>query len=196
MRPGDSIEVFGPLGNGFELTQSIEYTLFIAGGIGVAPLPYLAEYLAKNQGLPAARILIGAKVAEHILALERFERLGIEIAVYTEDGSMGKMGCVTDHLDKALEHCLNKKSMVFACGPTGMLAKVAQQCMSQGIPCQVSLDRRMACGVGACQGCVVRAADKSSSLDRIYRRVCIDGPVFQAHEIAWPWVEEVELCPL
>lgn len=192
MRPGDTIEVFGPLGNGFELTQSIEYALFIAGGIGIAPMPYLAECFAKNQIPLAARILIGAKVAEHILALERFEKLGIEISVYTEDGNMGTMGCVTDHLDQALEHCLNKKSMVFACGPAGMLAKVAQQCMSQGIPCQVSLDRRMACGVGACQGCVVRAAETSSSPDSIYKRVCLDGPVFQAHEIAWPGIEEDE----
>ena len=196
MREGDSIEVFGPLGNGFELTQSIEYALFIAGGIGVAPLPYLAECLAKTQNLFDARILIGAKGAKHILALERFERLDIEISVYTEDGSMGKMGCVTDHLDQSLEHCMNKKSMVFACGPTGMLAKIAQECMSQGIPCQVSLDRRMACGVGACQGCVVRAADTTSSIDRIYRRVCIDGPVFQAHEIAWSMLEEEVRCPL
>ena len=109
---------------------------------------------------------------------------------------MGQMGCVTDHLDQTLERCLNKKSMVFACGPAGMLAKVALQCMSKGIPCQVSLDRRMACGVGACQGCVVRAKGSSSRPDRIYKRVCIDGPVFHAHEVAWSEVEEEERCPL
>jgi dihydroorotate dehydrogenase electron transfer subunit len=196
MRPGNPIELFGPLGNGFKLTKSIEYALFIAGGIGIAPLPYLAECLAKKQSSITSRILIGAKVAEHILALERFERLGIEITIYTEDGNMGKRGCVTDHLDQALGQCLNKKSMVFACGPTGMLAKVAQLCISMEIPCQVSLDRRMACGVGACQGCVVRAADTSSSSDKIYKRVCIDGPVFQANEIVWSGTEGEERCLL
>jgi dihydroorotate dehydrogenase electron transfer subunit len=196
MRQGGSIEILGPLGNGFELTQSIEYALFIAGGIGVAPLPYLAEYLMKNQGHLAARILIGAKVSEHLLALERFETLGMETSIYTEDGKMGKRGCVTDHLNQILEHCLNKKSMVFACGPTGMLAKVARQCTSKGIPCQVSLDRKMACGVGACQGCVVRAADTSSSINKIYKRVCFDGPVFQANELDWSNIEREELCLL
>ncbi|MGA1863540.1 MAG: dihydroorotate dehydrogenase electron transfer subunit [bacterium] len=196
MRPGDSLEVFGPLGNGFEITQSIEYALIVAGGIGVAPLPYLAECLMKKQGHPAARILIGAKLSEHILALERFEGLGMETSIYTEDGKMGIKGFVTDNLDQALEHCLKKKSMVFACGPTGMLAKVARQCISRGIPCQVSLDRRMACGVGACQGCVVRAADTSSSINKIYKRVCIDGPVFQANDLDWPNIEREERCLL
>lgn len=197
MKPGDPIDLFGPLGKGFHLPKSLEYALFIAGGIGIAPLPYLAKCLVEKQKAISGRLLIGAKTAEQILGMEAFKKSSFEIFIYTEDWSMGEMGCVTDDLNHTLESCLHKKSMVFACGPAGMLGKVAEKCLSLKIPCQVSLDRRMACGVGACQGCVVRASGNSSPApDMIYKRVCVDGPVFQAHEIFWPAEKGEEQCPL
>ena len=197
MKPGDPIDLFGPLGKGFQLPKSLEYALFIAGGIGIAPLPFLARCLFEKRKAISGRLLMGAKTAQQILGMEAFKTLGIEIFVYTEDWSMGEMGCVTDDLDHTLESCVRKKSMVFACGPAGMLAKVAGKCLDLKIPCQVSLDRRMACGVGACQGCVVRASGNSSrAADVIYKRVCVDGPVFQAHEIFWPAEKGEEKCPL
>ena len=196
MKPGDSVDILGPLGNGFDIDHSLEYILFIAGGIGIAPLPYLAERLIEKPGSIPGRLLVGAKRAEQILTIERFKEVGLEVTIYTEDRSLGKKGCVTDDLERELKPCLKKRSMVFACGPTGMLAIVAEKCSARKIPCQVSLDRRMACGVGACQGCAVRAAEGSSaSADRMYKRVCLDGPVFDAKEIMWTWMEEADRCP-
>lgn len=184
LRRGDKIQLLGPLGNGFELPEPMEYALFIAGGMGIAPLPFLAEALAEKGGFKSAGLFFGATTAKQIIALERFEKLNFNITLYTEDGSLGKKGYVTDNLDDELEYFKNHRTMVFACGPSEMLAIVAQKCINRKIPCQVSLDKVMACGVGACMGCVVRAANVSSSApDKIYKRVCKDGPVFQAHEI-------------
>jgi dihydroorotate dehydrogenase electron transfer subunit len=196
MKPGDPIDILGPLGKGFDIAHSLGYALFIAGGIGIAPLPYLAERLIEKLGSIPGRLLVGAKRAEQIVAIERFKEVGLEVTIYTEDRSLGKRGCVTDNLEQGLKPCLEKRSMVFACGPTGMLATVAERCSALKIPCQVSLDRRMACGVGACQGCAVRASGVSStSPDRMYKRVCLDGPVFDAEEIMWTWMEEADRCP-
>ncbi|MBN2372180.1 dihydroorotate dehydrogenase electron transfer subunit [bacterium] len=197
MKEGDHIDLLGPLGNGFELTEPIEHALFIAGGIGIAPLPYLAECLKGKMTLQSANLIAGGKTAEDIVAIEKFKKLGFDISIYTEDGSLGKKGCVTDNLSKALKNFQKPKSQVFVCGPEGMLAKVAQACIAMGIPCKVSLDRRMACGVGACLGCVIKAAkcDRSAP-DKIYKRVCIDGPVFNAQEILWPWSAGDNKCGL
>lgn len=196
MKPGDPIDIFGPLGHGFDINNSLEYALFIAGGIGIAPLPYLAESLLEKHGSIPGLVLVGAKRAEQIVAVERFKKLGLEVTIYTEDRSLGERGCVTDDLEQGLKPCLEKGSMVFACGPTGMLAKVAERCSVLKIPCQVSLDRRMACGVGACQGCAVRVSQgSSSSPDSMYKRVCLDGPVFHSGEIMWTWMEEADRCP-
>jgi len=192
MRPGDHIEVMGSLGKGFDLPLSLEYALFIAGGIGIAPLPYLAERLADKNKSTRIRLLFGARTAEQIIAIERFNRPGIEISLYTEDGSMGRKGCVTDDLGKELEACSPGRSMVYACGPDGMLQAVVRKCIGSGIPCQVSLDRHMACGVGACQGCVVKGAHQGHSEGGDYVRVCSDGPVFEAREILWSGGEP---CP-
>ncbi len=188
MREGDHIELLGPLGNGFEVPDSIEYALLIAGGIGIAPLSYLAQYIAKKGHIKYANLIFGANKASHIVALDIFKKLNFHIVVYTEDGSMGEKGYATDSLNMALTKCKKDNSMVFACGPHKMLARIAQGCISMKIPCQVSIDRRMACGIGACLGCVIRAANVSPtvSIDKIYKRVCKDGPVFYADEILWP----------
>ena len=196
MKPGNPIDIFGPLGNGFDIDHSLEYMLFIAGGIGIAPLPFLAERLMEKKGSISGRLLVGAKRSDQIVAIERFKELGLEITIYTEDRSLGIRGCVTDDLELELKPCLKKRSMIFACGPTGMLATVAAKCSALKIPCQVSLDRRMACGVGACQGCVIRASEGSAdSPGSMYKRVCLDGPVFYAKEIMWAWTEEADRCP-
>ncbi|MGA1795199.1 MAG: dihydroorotate dehydrogenase electron transfer subunit [bacterium] len=192
MGPADPLDVMGPLGTGFGLPPSLEYALLIAGGIGIAPLPYLAEILAEKNTSAHIRLLFGARTAEHIIAMERFKRPGIEISLYTEDGTMGRKGCVTDDLGTELNACDQERSKVFACGPDGMLAAVARQCISAGIPCQVSLDRHMACGVGACQGCVVKGTHQGHPEGGDYVRVCSDGPVFEAREILWSGGEQ---CP-
>lgn len=184
-REGESIDILGPLGNGFYLPDGLDFALFVAGGIGIAPLPYLAERLFSVGSLKGGRLLLGAASACHVFALERFNGFGCDQIIYTEDGSMGKRGCTTDGLTESLAECQSKRAMVFACGPSGMLLRVASECNARDIPCQLLIDRRMACGVGACMGCIVRAAGVTSAdPEKIYKRVCKDGPVFYANEIS------------
>ena len=137
MREGDHIEILGPLGKAFDLPKIIDYALFIAGGIGIAPLNYLAEHLMQHQSSISAQLLLGARQSDQILALEKFRKLGFDTSIYTEDGSLGERGCITDDLDQVIKPYLDRKSIVFACGPIEMLAKVAKICLSNQIPCQV-----------------------------------------------------------
>ena len=178
---GESLDIIGPLGNGFTLYAK-RYALnaiLIAGGIGVAPLVALAQKIAYRKKAKTY-VLIGAKTKSHILCEDEFKKLGCEVVICTEYGLKGKNGLATD----LLKDLLNAKryplnAIIYACGPAPMLKAVAEIAERKHIPCQVSLEERMACGVGACLGCPVKIRTGG------YKMVCSDGPVFDAKEIAW-----------
>ncbi|NLP36043.1 MAG: dihydroorotate dehydrogenase electron transfer subunit [Firmicutes bacterium] len=168
---GAILSVVGPLGNGFPRTKKRQAVL-VAGGIGVAPLYYLLHTL-RAEGKDVS-FLYGTKTAAEIVLENEFRSLVQEFHLTTEDGSAGKQGFVTELLPQVLAE---KQADIFACGPSAMLRAVAKIATQMDLTCFVSLEAEMACGVGACLGCVVTGADGN------YRRVCTDGPVFAAGEV-------------
>ena len=177
---GDSLSVLGPLGKGFALPDPHEQSILVAGGIGVAPLLFLAQH----TGTAPIQLLMGFGSAVEIISLEQILDRPIDFIIATDDGSAGHAGPVKDLLEARLNHGEFEKdaASIFTCGPEPMMKKVAAMALERGIPCQVSLEAAMACGVGACQGCSVKAASKE---DRTYCHVCSDGPVFPVKAIDW-----------
>lgn len=178
LKAGGELSVYGPLGNGFTLESGGSF-LLVGGGIGVAPLLFLAERL-KAAGPPVdLRIVIGAGSAGEIVEEDRFGKLGTNgIEVATEDGSRGLKGLVTDLLFETGN--LNAARMVYTCGPLAMLEAVNRWCLENSLSCQVSTETVMACGIGACLGCAVEGAGRPH--DR-YLHVCMDGPVFDSRQL-------------
>ncbi|MFA5118723.1 MAG: dihydroorotate dehydrogenase electron transfer subunit [Candidatus Omnitrophota bacterium] len=181
-KPGDSCDILGPLGNGFTIDNA-RYPILVAGGMGVAPLVFLAEQLsAAGRRLQAERfkgiVLIGGKTRKQILCKNEFEKSGHEVKISTDDGSLGHKGYVTDLLDTVLSTIDHRPSTLYACGPQPMLKEVSRIAGEKNIPAQLSLEEHMACGIGACLGCVVKTTDG-------YKRVCKDGPVFDSGAVKW-----------
>ena len=181
LKKGDSISAIGPLGNSFPLPLTGEEAVLVAGGMGIAPLYFLAQVLQKNQG-PTTSVLLGFSTSEEVVCLDELEALGVHLSLATEDGSRGGKGLVTDLLDRHLSQGLTAKPIIYTCGPPPMLKKVAQQAAASHLRCSVSLEGYMACGLGICLGCAVRA---SHNLAKVYHYVCQDGPVFPADTIDW-----------
>ncbi|MDD2851392.1 MAG: dihydroorotate dehydrogenase electron transfer subunit [Desulfuromonadaceae bacterium] len=176
----DLLDLLGPLGKGFDLGTPGEEKLIVGGGVGLAPLYLLAKELVKNSKV---RLFAGGRTRDDILCITEFERLGVECYTATEDGSLGECGLVTEALWRRLDQ-LQGGASVYACGPHGMLNAVAGIAAARGIPCQVSLEGYMACGVGACLGCVAPGHSHSQETPD-FRCVCTEGPVFDAGELKW-----------
>ncbi|MDI6844266.1 MAG: dihydroorotate dehydrogenase electron transfer subunit [Anaerosomatales bacterium] len=172
--PGDAMDAIGPLGAGWRVPDGAAHALLVAGGLGAAPLGMLAEELAR-RGV-AVTVAQGAPTAERLVAGDVFERAARTVAVATDDGSRGVRGFVTALVPKLLEE--HRPEVVYACGPEPMMCSVARMALDAGVPCQVSLERLMACGVGACLSCTVATVAG-------LKRACADGPVFDASEIVW-----------
>lgn len=162
MRKNDELQLFGPLGNGFEIDKLQGKVAVVGGGIGIAPL----LYLAKNLNNPD--IYIGFK--DSVYSVDEFKKISDNVWITSEDGSIGKKGFVTDFID------YEKYDAVVTCGPEIMMNKIMSQCKDKEIKCYVSLERRMACGMGVCLGCTV--ITKSGN-----KRACKDGPVFSIDEL-------------
>lgn len=183
-RSGERLGVTGPLGKGFQLnhlTSGYE-PIIVAGGIGVAPLLFLAYELVEKGSTPS--VLVGANSQEELLGLDEFESLGVTPQVSTDDGSKGVKGMVTDLLASYLESRKRAPGEVFACGPSAMLKEVVYLASRHGLKSQLSLEQRMACGLGACLGCVVSVKGKEGDPPS-YQRVCAEGPVFHGEDIIW-----------
>ena len=176
----DLLDILGPLGTGFDLGTPGEEKLLVGGGVGLAPLYLLARELV---GQSPVRLFAGGRTRDDVLCITEFERLGVECYTATEDGSLGECGLVTEALVRRLD-ALTGKASIYACGPHGMLAAVARIAAERGIPCQVSLEGYMACGVGACLGCVAPGSGHSAETPD-FRCVCTEGPVFEAGELKW-----------
>jgi len=177
-RKGDSLAVLGPLGKGFTRTHAGRHAFLVAGGMGIAPLAFLAGSMAPESH----SFLSGFGSADQIVGTEALGIEGREISIATDDGSAGHQGLVTELLEKGLSNMTMDSATVFACGPLPMLKAVSEMTRKRDIPCQVALEASMACGLGACQGCAVKAAPGQ---DRAYWHVCQDGPVFNATALDW-----------
>lgn len=185
IKPEGHVEILGPLGNGFRLDQEKKIGL-VGGGIGIAPLLYAAEK-AVEEGREIVSFL-GARTGDCLIALDKFEHLG-GVFVVTDDGSLGKKGLVCDPLEKYLEK--QSLDLILGCGPLPMLRALAGITGAKKIPAQLSLEQRMACGVGACLGCALPV--KADTPERfVYKRVCYDGPVFPADEVLFALPEKNE----
>jgi dihydroorotate dehydrogenase electron transfer subunit len=183
LKPGYLLEVRGPLGKGFQIDPAGEPVL-VAGGMGLAPLLFLAESLQHLKIWPfkyPAKVLVGAKTKKELYCLREFEQTCVEVLVATEDGSSGHKGLVTDLLKKLFPK-KDTTIALYACGPHPMLKAVARWAGPKKVPCQVSLEARMACGLGACLGCAVA---KKNQTGISYVNVCTEGPVFEAKDIVW-----------
>lgn len=167
-------DIIGPLGNGFRLSKDPGKVMLVAGGMGIAPLVFLANKLAERR----AKIytVIGATNKERLLDYMDLKRLTRKILAATEDGSQGTKGRVTDILPEAIAE--DGPDLIFACGPRDMLKQVSSIAAKHDVPCQIALEELMACGVGVCLSCVTKT--KSG-----FKKVCSDGPVFNSDEIEW-----------
>ena len=178
---GEIIDVLGPLGTGFDQGSDDEEKLIVGGGIGLAPLYPLCKELTQKKS--PVRLFVGGRTQADILCLEDFKALGVDCHVATEDGSLGTQGFVTKALEQHLDQ-LSGKAALYVCGPHGMLEAVARIADARQLPCQVSLENYMACGVGACLGCVTPGKNHSPTTPD-YRCVCAEGPVFASNELQW-----------
>lgn len=176
---GDKVDIIGPLGNGFKIYKnSKSLKMLVAGGMGVAPLLGLTEEVVRYIKGKRLVVILGAKTQSHILCEKEFKRLASEVHIATEDGSKGKRALATE---LAREIMKSKKYRwqdicVYAAGPINMIKALCKLVEGCSIESQASLEERMACGLGACLGCVV---DTQSG----YKRVCKDGPVFNFCEL-------------
>ena len=188
IKPGDPIDIIGPLGNGFPTRIAPDATpILVGGGYGVAPLLFLARELAA-AGRRDGILMAGARAEADLLLRGRFAELGWEERFSTADGSVGVKGFVTDVLDSWLAGHPDKPAVFFACGPDGMLRAVgdraiARPATSPRIDAWLSLDKHMVCGIGACLACVQTLRDPYGTTH--IARVCKDGPVFESRQIVW-----------
>ena len=200
LQAGASINVLGPLGNGFRVPGNKKYAFLIAGGMGTPPLQHLAKILATNHQDMVVTAFVGAKTKYDLpidgkldeismelgFSLPEFARYGIESVIATNDGSVGYKGLVTDCFVEWLKQneLASEDIVVYACGPEKMLARVAKITGDMNIDCQVSMERRMACGINLCQGCAVECNVPGSD-KTIYKMCCQDGPVFNSKEVVF-----------
>ena len=180
LKNGDPVELLGPLGEGFSVDTTSTNHLLVGGGIGLVPLYMLAEQLCERGD--SVRLLMGGRTRDDILGITEFERLGVETYVSTDDGSLGEEGFVTAVLSRKLSRFPD--ACVYACGPMPMLDAVRTICHAADVSLQVSLEALMACGIGACLGCVVPSKDHSDETPD-YLCTCKQGPVFDAEALAW-----------
>jgi dihydroorotate dehydrogenase electron transfer subunit len=188
-KKGEWLDLLGPLGTGFSLPlrDAGSRAILVAGGIGVAPLVFLAEVLAERE--IETIVLIGAKTKNLILCEKDFKAKGAGFHIATDDGSRGSKGLVSKLFEKIIETvkkksagstCSRQEIKVYACGPNPMLRSIASICEQEGLGCEVSVEERMACGFGVCLGCAVKLKGGGG-----YKLACKDGPVFSADKIAW-----------
>ncbi|MGE0605918.1 MAG: dihydroorotate dehydrogenase electron transfer subunit [Pirellulales bacterium] len=190
---GQRLEVWGPLGNGFPLHET-GHVVMVAGGIGQTPFLALArEFLGQRRyGLResplASRVTLcyGARAADLLAGVEDFRAAGVDVRISTDDGSAGHHGLVTDLLQTVLDEDVSGEQpdiRIVCCGPEKMMAAVASLAANRQVPCEVSLETPMACGIGICFSCVARVRDDQGTWD--YRRTCVEGPIFDAARLVF-----------
>jgi len=186
LHKGEFLNLLGPLGKGFTLPGVPTSVCIVGGGMGIAPLFYLANQLLHNVVKPKKiQLFMGATTANEMSVLAKdFANLGLPVSVATDDGTAGHHGLVTDLLGQLT---LDEEWSVYSCGPHPMMKTVARYCLDKNWSCQVSLETLMACGISACLGCAIRSSRQGGNSLQIepYLHVCKEGPVFEAGEVAW-----------
>jgi dihydroorotate dehydrogenase electron transfer subunit len=178
LNPGQTVRLLGPLGSAFVLPAGARRLYLAAGGVGVAPLVFFAEDLIRRRPPDLdCRLFLGGRSREDLLCIEDFERIGLAVVPTTDDGSCGDQCLVTTPLEAAIRR--TRPDLVLACGPKAMLACVLGIVRQHRIPCQISIETMMACGMGACLGCAVEGRRDPSR----FLHACLDGPVFDAEDI-------------
>jgi len=177
--PGNTLDILGPIGNSFSLPKKRKEIMLVAGGMGIAPLWFLFAHLTKRFHPNKLTFFLGAKDKDELLYAEKVKSVGARFIMTTDDGSVGRKGLVTEVFLKEIKkrNYDHKKLAVYSCGPRMMLKRMSEIAKRLDLFCQISLETHMACGVGACWGCVVKQKGG------IYKRVCVDGPVFDAREV-------------
>lgn len=178
---GAYVDCLGPLGSGFRCFNDESPAALIAGGMGVAPLLFLANSLLQKKR--EVFLFYGAPSFSEMVPLQLFPTEELNVIIATEDGSSGFRGLVTEAFKDKLQRGL-KPGQVFACGPRAMLMELAEDSEKKNYQLQVSLEERMACGIGACRGCAVKVKGGKELLAP-FARVCKEGPVFNAREVVW-----------
>lgn len=172
MKQGDTLEVMGPLGNGFTMKEG--KAILVGGGIGIPPMLELAKQLSAEK-----TVVLGYR--DELFLKDEFEKTA-EVAVATEDGNFGTKGTV---IDAIRENAING-DIIYACGPMPMLKALAEYAREHNMEAQISLEERMACGIGACLGCICKTKEKDHHTNVNNSRICKDGPVFDAKEVVFP----------
>jgi dihydroorotate dehydrogenase electron transfer subunit len=207
LRPGDTVDVLGPLGNRFALPPSGATTVMVGGGVGIPPMIYLAERLVGRAAVAFAGALTrdllplqltgeADPTGEPRAVVGEFARHGIPSVITTDDGTYGFRGFVTQALERYLDRHHSQASsapppVVYTCGPEPMMKRVAEIASTRGLECQVAVERAMACGMGTCQSCCIRVRKPDPSQpplvgrDWCYRLACTDGPVFRGADLLW-----------
>ncbi|HOW73581.1 MAG TPA: dihydroorotate dehydrogenase electron transfer subunit [Phycisphaerae bacterium] len=198
---GNRVSVLGPQGRPFMLDSDRPLALLVGGGVGLPPIVWLAESVARTGGQAVA--FCGARSADLLplavhpsvvaadgepsLSIEEFARHGIAACLTTDDGTLGLGGRIPEALERYLDSHRGaaSRAAAYTCGPEPMIRAVARACESRGIPCQVCLERLMACGMGTCQSCVIRTHDADDPEGWVYRLCCTDGPVFDSRQVVW-----------
>jgi dihydroorotate dehydrogenase electron transfer subunit len=202
LRTHATIDVIGPSGRGFLLPKRRAHCLLVGGGVGAAPLFFLADEL-RNEG-HRVDVILGARSARYLLNAIEVRRLASVYHITTDDGSMGEQGRVTDVLEDTLEKC--DTEIVYTCGPHPMLAAISKVCVPRKLPIQVAVEELMACGYGVCMTCVMPVKNRKRSKDGedeeiVFARSCTEGPVFNGANVIWDSevenvaVDQSELSP-
>ena len=181
MLEGEPLQVLGPLGNMFDFNAKPEPAILVGGGAGIASLMLLAVALREN-GIQTLG-LVGAQRHSRLLSVADLESIGISVHIATDDGSIGHHGYVTDVLANLLEKTDCSRPIIYACGPHGMLSAVTKVALDFEVPAQIAMENRMGCAMGVCLGCVCPVRIDADRIE--YQRVCTEGPVFNAADIAW-----------
>ena len=191
LRPGSPLEIWGPLGNGFPPTPT-EHLVMVAGGIGQTPFLSLARehlglarYGEPQRDVPRAKkvtLCYGARSGEYLAGVDDFRRAGVELRLSTDDGSVGRHGLVTDLVEPTVK-ASPWPCRIVCCGPEAMMEATAELAHRLGVPCQLSLESPMACGIGICFSCVAKIRDAAGDWD--YKRTCVEGPVFDAEDVVF-----------
>lgn len=186
---GTELDIWGPLGNGFS-AQPVEHLVMVAGGIGQTPMLALGQEFAgrRNYGrgvTPAGKVTLcyGVRTKDLLAGADDFRAGGIDLRISSDDGSIGHHGLVTELLEQVLDESAGAKTRIACCGPEPMMEAVAKIAIERSVPCEVSLETPMACGIGICFSCVVKVNQPDGEWD--YKRTCVEGPVFDAEKLVW-----------
>jgi dihydroorotate dehydrogenase electron transfer subunit len=196
VRPGEHLEVWGPLGNGFA-PAAVEHLLMVAGGIGQTPFLALGREAlgGRRYGapprtaprVPRVTLCYGVRSADLLAGADDFRGAGIDLRVASDDGSVGRRGLVTELLAEVLDDVLHEDGAngcrIACCGPEPMMEAVAKIAAARNVPCDASLETPMACGIGICFSCVAKVRQPDGEWD--YKRTCVEGPIFDAQKIVW-----------